>query len=701
MVLAGVFSSSYVIFLLWAVPLSHPQILFDEYVYTKASYHTPGEIGTGSYLYTYLLNALSFLPQYDFYYVAKLLNITFVVLLGFGVYLIARSFVSFKQALFIALLVPLFPIGIWVNVLMPDMMHISMMILTLGLVHWGLSREKNWLYPTAVVSGVVFGLANLVKIHSMFLIPGLLAVFAFMAWKRFGPRYAVYSSLIWLLSGLTVKTLLGYVLGGPDGARLLGGYQEALFARLFGGGASRSLGANLNFLGFSGTITDETTSPGLIPLLVIDRLSTHLPVFLLMFGWVLMLMLVLSTNSRVELGRTEFTAYHALLASSPLTINALLLSIAFNVYVTLIGDDHTNRVLFRYLEFVLIYSSILAIVAVMTVQARKHLSPTLRAVTILLPVIIFALTLFGPQGRISISYADSAFIPVVGNLAFWLSIFVFLTVGALFIQPATRGVWVKSYPFVAISIFVTAGIASQLSYTNLFSDNDIEGVAVAERISNSPEMTANSTFLIADKTTPSALVGASLAFDELNYGRTFGTNPVVKADIPDTAKYVILMDRVLVDLDLEGFTRFGSGEGYMILERKTDEKSLANSLSFPEIQGTGDFEYATHNALVSRDGEITFSLDRSLREGRALEACMSLPEGIGDRFVVLSIEGQDVRLDITGQGIDGVGCVTLGADSTVDTKTVAITAPVLTNELTTGDFLSEVSVAVQRLRVVG
>lgn len=204
----------------------YPSIFADEWYYSKMIRLEPFELAlVPSWLYLWLMRSLSELGGERFLEAVRLGNLAFLLGAAPLLYATARRFASKPMAYAIAAASTLAPLNLYSAYFMPETMYyfgfclLTWIALTRGGWHWTLH---------AAVAGATLGLMSLVKVHALFLLPGLILFLGYAAWTRphAGARSwivpALGAALLAAAGAVAVKFGLGWLIAGDAGLHLFG-----------------------------------------------------------------------------------------------------------------------------------------------------------------------------------------------------------------------------------------------------------------------------------------------------------------------------------------------------------------------------------------------------------------------------------------------------------------------------------------------
>lgn len=215
--------TAYLILRTWG---TQPQIMADEWSYSRmARLQDLSESIVPSWLYLWLARGSNACGA-RFYDCIHLANVLFMVAAAPFVYGIGRQVAGRGIALAIAVAATLAPLNLYTTYFMPETAYyFGFCVLSwvaLARVHWPWLR---W----SLALGLVLGLMSLVKVHALFLVPPLVLFMLYARWSAGGAWLlpTVGSVAVTLVSSAAVKFGLGWLIAGPAGSQLLGGFYQA------------------------------------------------------------------------------------------------------------------------------------------------------------------------------------------------------------------------------------------------------------------------------------------------------------------------------------------------------------------------------------------------------------------------------------------------------------------------------------------
>lgn len=419
-----------------------PNIMQDEYVYSIGSRYKSGYPDEfGNHLYFFLFGATSFFGG-DFYSANKFLNAVMLFIGSVGVLQIGLRFYNWRISLLFALSFVLGPSGLYVSVFMPEVLFAAIAVWLVYCFTRFLDSEdgNRWFYYVLMIilsAGLI-----LVKPHAVALIAGFsttMLLSSLLAQRlRAGLRivavgYLLFTYFVWILTG----------------SILTGEFRLFPFGNTYMSAASAWVGDGILFI------------------LVIITFGLGVAVFFLP-----MLAQKLSKLGSWKSG----TKHEFLRLVIVLLVFLSVMTVLFSLLVTDLGDNHSDRLLLRYVEFMFP----LLLMAVLGVSAQRSSARN----KIILIVLVGAFFVFFLRFALAEpALADSAYI---FSLSVWGFIPAFIGI-VLVIVNSLSGKPVKSElspKLVAVAVSfclmlpTTMALTSRALTSTAAVSSDIAGQAV-------------------------------------------------------------------------------------------------------------------------------------------------------------------------------------------------------------------------------
>ena len=327
------------VFVLLQVVPNLPTVMGDELIYsTQARLSDLDEVRFGNFLHAWVYSLVDYLPI-DSYLAVKVINAIFLFTYGAAIWKFATFALRPWIALAVALATVLGPVGLYTSFFMPEMMFFAFFTWSITFLVWGkLSEEKNYLFLLAA-SALSMSLASIVKPHALFALP-LFGAILFGSKLRNWSR-GLLEAVGYVALTIILKLAFGFLLAGTAGLTLLANYQggfNSIISDLFGflGGAEESPG---------------TVAPAEASGIANETIET-IPFLLTQAGQFLLAVLAIAGVPMIISLANLRRDRSILIWLGPALIGYYIVLIsAFALYVSQSGDDHSDRILLRYFEF--------------------------------------------------------------------------------------------------------------------------------------------------------------------------------------------------------------------------------------------------------------------------------------------------------------------------------------------------------------
>ena len=425
-----------------------PSIMQDEYIYTSQAKNLPfAEQFYSNYLFSWVMGLTNYCGT-EFYACTKAINSVFFIGTVLFTFLIAIRFLTFRWSVFVASVTALSPIAIPVSYFMPETMYFSMMTLTV-LLTLVVSKRDNWLLW--VIPGLSLGTTALVKPHAVFMLPAFV-VFAFIyAYKKSGANWlkAITAGVSVAVGFVATKFGLGFAFAGTEGLKLFGGYGTPVGA-LTGVAAAEDVVVGAEGVARSGVEVLITVASG--------HLLAHASVILLLAGLPMILSLRVSYSVlRTKQPIGDVSSLFVLVAL--ITVTMVSVVATFEGYITASGDDHSDRLILRYYEF-LIPQFVLLGLLLPRFTDSKRLFRIIQGSIIVAASMFFVI--FYPV-NFDKQYADASTLPGIGDTqGFFIFVGLFVSCAVIFwiVNPERGNAVVGRY--IIPAVLVLALVMSQI-----------------------------------------------------------------------------------------------------------------------------------------------------------------------------------------------------------------------------------------------
>lgn len=425
-----------------------PSIMGDEYVYTSQAKHLPfAEQFYSNYVFSWIMSATNFCGT-DFYPCTKSINsVSFILAIVFS-FLIAIRLLSFRWSVFVASVVALSPMAIPVSYFMPEIMYFAAMTAVVWVALWVSDKDKWWLWSLV---GASLGIAALVKPHAIFMLPAVAIFAAVVSYKKAPPGLisGFKSGASAILGFVFLKFGLGFLFAGVEGFKLFGGYGSPI-------DALTSAATNQEP---SVALAEGSTATGLELLVTVSvgHLLMHLAAVLLIAGLPLLLSLrvMLAVVKKPEpIGPVS----SLFVLVGLITFSMIAVVAVFEAYVTAGGDDHSDRLILRYYEFLIPQFLIMGLLLPRFTDS-KRLYRILQGGLVVAGSMFF--TVYYPI-TFDKQYADSSTLPGIGDgQGFFIFVGLFVSSAVIFwiVNPEKGNIFMGR--FVIPGFLILALIMSQ------------------------------------------------------------------------------------------------------------------------------------------------------------------------------------------------------------------------------------------------
>ena len=387
-----------------------PSIMQDEYIYTSQAKNLPfAEQFYSNYLFSLVMGITNQCGT-EFYTCTKTINSFFFLATVVFTLLIALRFLTFKWSVFAASVTALSPVAIPVSYFMPEAMYFAMMTLTIWLTLVVSKAQPLWLW---VLPGLVLGATALVKPHAIFMLPAF-TVFAFIfVYKKFSSSWikSLVSSAA-VVSGFMVSKLgLGFAFAGTAGLKFFGGYGSPVGA--IAGVVSKPAAVpapDTAEVGDPSAAPEALTGLEIFIEVATSHLFAHTAVLLLLAGIPLILSMRISYSVlKTKQPSGDVSAFFILIGL--ITVSMIGVVALFEAYVTAGGDDHSDRLILRYYEFLIPQFVVMGLLLPRFSDSKRLLRIIQGGITV---IGIMAFTIFYPI-TFNKQDADSSTLPGIGD----------------------------------------------------------------------------------------------------------------------------------------------------------------------------------------------------------------------------------------------------------------------------------------------
>lgn len=607
-----------------------PAVMGDEDVYsTYARFANWNELYTGGYLYSLIYSSVEICGPH-FYSCAKALNILFLVMGTSLTFIWSYKLIGVTLGLISAAIVFVSPFSLYSSVFMPETPFYFFISLAVFFLMARVIREvsRRSLIFWALASAFSMLLASLIKPHAILLLPAFAIV-----WVYFLDRELTLFRAAAITTGLVSAVLL--IRGSIEGV-FTGGQNFSPLSFYFSFNPFDAAPDAESSVGSGSTRTLDAS----IAELFFNQLGLFVAVMVVAFFAVVPLVLIIMGKRNIRL-----------FGSSPLsflsTMTLLLLgnlsavAVFFNVYITLMGDDHTSRVLFRYVEFIV---PLLIITLLATLFLPDNGIGGFRPkgfTQIGWALLMFSLLagLVGFTDGLSTSAADAMFASSLGNSLLWL---VIALVGVGLAFTVTLGKQGLSRTGKVSAITVLGGMAvvgvlggNQFAYAH--QPQFIEGYELGQHLIREYQDPNYEIVVVGEK------VGA------LGTAKMLGRNPSISYIRLDSGAAVTDLESDIVaiydglNFQPDDYSLVHTGSDFRIFELA--DGTRINGPVFPtgDVSGTQPPLVQASNFAFAVGQRTQLELSRPITNGESLEMCVVLDARVEMRTVAIQIGDQEVK----------------------------------------------------------
>ena len=390
----------------------NPVLLRDEWVYVMTSridspWTQSPTYDLSNYLFNFIYSATNLCGD-SFYTCGKVLNTFFFTLFALMLFSVANRLMPFWVSYIFLIGVYLGPISVYTSMYLPESLYFSILGLAFWLMFKLLETEDRRLW---ILVGATLGLATLVKPHAFFTVAAF-GIFLIVRELAHGSnlKSVLKSATQFAISVLFIRFALGFAIAGPKAINLFANYGTNAvdnFSRATNVAGGRGDGDVVGSGAINGALT-----------MFFPQMSTHFLTVTALIGASLAL-IILSVLETVR--NSDRSKGSSLAVLTLIWILMLLIVVAlFTGWITGNGDDHTDRILVRYYEFILPIASIPALGFFFQESGYRQARPWARLTAG--AIVFFALTLaftgFFPKLQVQIADAPSA-AGLIGDPEVW------------------------------------------------------------------------------------------------------------------------------------------------------------------------------------------------------------------------------------------------------------------------------------------
>ena len=526
-----------------------PSIMGDEYVYTSAAKHLPfAEQYFSNYIFSWVMSATNMCGT-DFYVCTKGINSVFFALAILFTFLIAARFLTFGWSVFVASVTALSPIAIPVSYFMPEIMYFAAMTGVVLVALWVADKGKWQLWSLV---GISLGLAALVKPHAIFMLPAF-TIFALVVSYKLasGSWFAGIRSAGSTIAGFFVaKFGLGFLFAGTEGLKLFGGYGspvDALTSVVQNQAPTVSQDAG-----------SQATGLELLASIAFGHLAMHLAVVLMIAGLPLLLSLrvLLSVAKKPEPVGPVSSLF---ILVGLVTFSIIAVVAVFEGYVSTGGDDHSDRLILRYYEFLIPQFIVMGLLLPRFTDS-KLVWRILQGSTVVVAALFFSI--FYP-GNFDQQYADSSTLPgLAASGGLFIAVAVAIAAAILYwiFTPEEGNVLIGRFIiplFLIVALFMSQSKLIEINGTQAYFDQ--AGWASRDALNDVP-----GDRIIVIGQTRTEVFTVKFWIDEPNIKDLLVLEgSVVPLDNVSESDYVVTLGNIGIDFPHEVVTE---GEGYKLVK---------------------------------------------------------------------------------------------------------------------------------------
>ena len=584
-----------------------PAIMQDEYVYSMQSRKVPlTESEFPNFLYSWLYSSTNACGV-NYYSCSKNLNLVFFAGFVGIIFWISQRYLGKWWALAISVATALSPLGIFASVFMPESMYFFFALVSLVALWWA-SRSASWWHYA--LAGALLGLTSLVKPHALFLLGAAviyLLLIRWSSWKQFGLQFSAY-----LASTIATKLIVGVLLAGQNGFTLFGtGYTNSV----------TNFTENLTGLG----APESTLAATVVPLAASTGFSfnSFLSQTFFQLGWqfaavaLLALAPVVAIIAKLKFAKdkvsdptrgavdTDLKHLGLLLVLSLVTMVGVIS--AFAAMVTVGGDDHSNRILLRYYEFLIPPLAVVAI-GLIGSEAKQKVS-WLRASGAAVVLIVAGVGL-GWTEPASQMIADSSYrfaFTSLGDLAPLFLVAAAIAATLAFVRGKTARLGFGAIVLLSMALIGSSGQERLYNQAGFMSPVDSAGIFARDFLAADP----GETIFFAG--TNKQLTLASIFWadkPDIKWGLFAPGQTITEAEIPEGVSWVVLLSDVGLDAN-QSFQVTGRGFSVAKVGQATEHRFDQNMLNSPleSFEGLGT---PTHLGATNASPEVKLRFHEAL-----------------------------------------------------------------------------------------
>ena len=424
---------------------STPVVLQDELLFSYLAIVDPHSSVFSNTVFSALFSSASSCGV-DFLACGRIINVILWIAFSLAISVVIYLYQDLATAIF----------GVWVSTssisffvvsFLPEIMYytlVSFALLLLVAAYFSAKRFSIF----SLFSGFLFGLAMLTKPHAIFIL--LLAIFSIPIIVTIYRAHSIQrylNTLVVLLSAFATRLVIELSVSNRNPLDLFGRY-------LGGGDAMRDFREELPIQepAVEAEVNSsllEAMSQSFLPYLIVG-LIFYVPPAIVGVG--------LAVRNR----SAASSANVALVILSFVALGMLFISFSFGAYVTTTGDDHTNRLLLRYSEFLV---PLTWIMLVASVSKSKNSLPGLWPYSVAPPLLGAIGIALGGLTNVALSTTDSLLVFSLSGPLVWF-LLVLLGITGLLLQASY-----KSKTLLLASVSATTIALITTSYSQVYEQS--------------------------------------------------------------------------------------------------------------------------------------------------------------------------------------------------------------------------------------
>lgn len=645
-----------------------PAVMQDEYIYSMQARKVPlAELDYPNYLYSLVFSSTN-ACGINFYSCAKNLNLVFFAGFVAIIFLLTLSFLGKWWAFGLSIATLLSPLGAYTSLFMPESMYFFFALIAVVALWWASWKSVWWHY---LLAGVAIGLTSLVKPHALFLAGGAALFLLLVFWRKW--REFAISLGSYVLGTLGTKFLVGFLIAGPSGLTFFGSsYTSSLNVftdNLQGSGLPEGLSASSEFLMAEG----EAQSNPLVEFLgmAIYQFGWQSAAVLLIAGALISvvvgaLRVAVSTGTNATEMQEQKARRFAQLVLISLGSMVLVIA-AFAAMVSLLGDDHSNRLLLRYYEFLIAPLAI----AALTLAKQNPKGNWVMWVSAGLSAAIGAVSFWGWFPGLRALFADSPIMMGITSSEFAGGVAVTLALaagGAVFLNSKTRLMALGSLTIFSLVFFGFSSVNRLHAQASTISEVDSAGIFARDYLA-----AADPNTILFVGTNRQLTLASIFSLDKPGVAHRL-VNPFEKLSldqVPEGTEWIMTFGGVRVDVT----PRFVvNGQGWSLLNVSNVNKHyFSQNMQNTDVASVSGLGPITNwgQWVASSSAEIQFKQPLAAGTQMALEI-MVTPAGAGQRIEMRLGDGV-TYVDLPEAGT--IATVTLDFKNTTSSDVIEIITP--------------------------